>query len=288
MGLLGSSCVVVSDDPVRVRVHLDTRVHRFLRDHLVDARPLLSTVMGVETIASAVQLVNPGASIQSVSDIVVGPPYLLGSDGRGHVDVEIEGGGNLRCVLSSAPDVVHFTATVALGTPLAAPAPRLAPRRSATDPTIDSEAVYELFFHGPSFRVVDTAHFTDGTMVGHLAPDLPPIVGIDVRSDTAPLLTELCMQTSGLWELAVLGRMMIPDGIDRVIRCTATDSRDDVPLSAIVRPRATEGGRYVFDAVVVDGSGAAHLQVVGYRTTDFAHPVDTAAIAVIRERLRGI
>lgn len=288
-GLLRPSArVVAAGEPRRVHVDLDLGSHRFLRDHLVGSRPLLSTVMGIETIASAALLACRDPAIAGITDLVVGPPYLLRPPGRGRVDVTMNGGPRLRCALSADGGTEHFAADLLFGDPPPKPAGREVPVRRRSDPHVAADRVYALYFHGPSFRVVDSAHFSDGIMVGRLAPYLPPLVDVPTASAVAPLLIELCLQTAGLWELAVLGRMMIPDGIDRVTRYTNADAGDGIAMTALVVPRLTSAGRYVFDAQVVDDSGSVQLEVHGYRTTEFSQPFDRSAATAIRERLHGI
>lgn len=116
-------------------------------------------------------------------------------------------------------------------------------------------------------------------------PGLPPVVIPRQPSIMAPLLIELCLQTAGLWELTVMHRMMIPDGIDHIARLTDVESDDGIPLAAVVSPRREHGGRTVFDAQVIDPSGLIHLEVRGYRTTEFSHPIDDRAAGRIREAL---
>lgn len=287
-GLLVPHATLVDGDGLRVSVELDVRAHRFLRDHLVDSRPLLSTVMGIETIASAVGIACPGRAIAVITDVVVGPPYLLPEAGRGRVAVTITGTSLLHCVLASDAGTAHFTADVALGDAARAPARRDLPIRRPDDPYVAAAGIYALFFHGPSFRVLRSAHFTSGVMIGHLAEELPPIVDEERSSAVAPLLIELCLQTAGLWELGALGRMMIPDGIDRVTRYPQTDVRAGNRLAAMVVPHRGQAGRYVFDAQVVDAEGRVRVDVQGYRTIEFGAPFDLGAAAHIREQLSGI
>lgn len=275
---------------------MDPRRHRFLRDHLVDARPLLSTVMGIETLACAARAVRPDAVVNAVNDVRVGPPYFLPADGPGQVEVTLSDGPTLHCKLRdpshSDPSAVHFSADVtAADVSASAAALNAAPsgRASVAGPagrTVRAATIYGLFFHGESFRVLESAWFDDDVFVGRLAPDLPSIVEPARPSVMAPLLIELCLQSAGLWELAVTGRMMIPSRIERIVRRTSADSSTP-GLTAVVRAHAIQGspGEYRFDAAVVDEDATVHLTVQGYRTTEFAHPYDLEAAARITRAL---
>lgn len=287
-GLVGPECTLLEDGPqARVRVGLDVRRHRFLRDHLVAGRPLLSTVMGAEVVACAVALARPGVAVGGLRGLEVGPPFFLPAAGAADVEVTVAGGASPRCEVSSAGSgggrTVHFSARLTASDEPAAPP---VPGRRATPPAttaspVGADLVYGLFFHGPSFRVLAEATFGDGVMTGRSAVGLPAVTSPARRSLVAPLLVELCLQTAGLWELAALGTMTVPRGIDRVRRLSGADDLAAAPVTAVVVPR----GDSVFDAVVLDDSGVTRLVVEGYRTTPFAHAYDQAAAARLREAL---
>ena len=297
----------------RMLVDLDPRVHRFLRDHLVGGRPLLSTVMGIETMACAVRRARPDARIESITDVRVGPPYLLPGDGPGSVEVTLSsealssealssvtlsaeghGSGAVRCEVRSDGPEPHFTADVVLagsadGPPVRPPGSR---RPELAARTVSSAAIYRLYFHGPSFRVIDVAGIDlagalGRTAVARLARGLPPIVEPARRSIAAPLLIELCLQTAGLWDLAAGNAMTIPRSIERVRRFSDVDSDSATALYAVVEAGVDDGGPR-FDATVVDAEGRVHLAVDGYRTTPFGHPYDGRAAARIRDKLGPI
>ena len=283
-------------------IDLDLEEHLFLRDHLVGGQPLLSTVMGIESMACAAALIAPdrgSPGLRSVTDVAVLPPYFLPTGQPGRVQVTVlpdRGSRELRCELSGpgsdsgwAPPTVHFRGTFPdQREVLLRPISESLPAKMPGGPAAGAELIYRLFFHGPSFRVVESVHFSAGLMVGVAALGLPPVVHPHRRSLMAPLLIELCLQTAGLWELAVLGRMMIPHSIERVTRFTAVDLDDGVPLFALVSPRVDVDGRAIFDARVIDREGQVHLEVTGYRSVEFGHPTDQAAAEPIRQALSGI
>lgn len=290
-----------------VPVELDVREHRFLRDHLVGGRPLLSTVMTLEAIGCAVRAAAPNAAATPTAtgaagapivfaNVRVGPPLFLPPAGAGRVHVTMSAGprrsGRLRSSGSgSDADVVHVRTDLPLaGWPSSVRSPGRRGMGTGVH-CVGAEDVYAVFFHGPSFRVVDSAWFESGdfgsgVVIGRLAAALAPVVQPPRSSVTAPLLVELCLQTAGLWELAVRRRMMIPHSIERVGRLTDADSTTP-GLFAVVTARRDSDGRDVFDAEVLDARGTVHLRVEGYRTTEFAHPPDRVAAERIRSALGG-
>lgn len=291
-GIVSADCTIELAGPRSiVRIDFDIRRHRFLADHLVDSQPLLSTVMGIEAMACAAAVLEPDLVIGAVTALRVGPPFLLPATGTGHVEVVLSGATQRYELMSTSvrdgTTTVHFTAELsaaARGTPAAT---RVQPDAAGAG-VVGSAAIYSLFFHGDSFRVVDWAQFANDQMRGRLAANLPPITTPPRPSITAPLLIELCLQTAGLWELAAFNRMAIPCGIDQITRVTDHDVGSPGRLTAIVTPRLDGANTSVFDAVVIDDDGAPHLKVDGYRTTLFGHSYDTAAAARIRTALTPV
>jgi polyketide synthase-like dehydratase family protein len=102
---------------------------------------------------------------------------------------------------------------------------------------------------------------------------------------TVPALLELCLQASGLWDLATSGRMMIPAGVDQVVTNVALNYRPadaSLPIEARVRPRAPAAGPTAFDGEVADGSGRILLVMRGYRTADLGAAVGADHVGRIR------
>ena len=142
---------------------------------------------------------------------------------------------------------------------------------AAADRAVDHDAVYQVYFHGPAYQVLDRAWREDGHVVGSLAGELP--VDHEPASqptEFVPRLIELCFQTAGVWELGTSGRMALPTHVDRVIRYTT--ARKQGPLWAVVTQR--DG---CVDADVVDQSGRVRVRLEGYRTIDLPGALDAAA-----------
>ena len=96
----------------------------------------------------------------------------------------------------------------------------------------------------------------------HVPPEKPTLM--------APRLIELCFQTSGLWEMSALGRLGLPQYIDRVSLLRSPDLAEG-DLYAVVTPKPDQGS---FDAEVVDAAGNQYVQMRGYRTVALPNTVD--------------
>jgi hypothetical protein len=94
----------------------------------------------------------------------------------------------------------------------------------------------------------------------------------------APRWIELCFQTAGLWEIGVLGRMGLPQHLDRVT-VWSTPAVDEGPLYAMVTP-SPDGA--TFDADVVDSSGRCVVRLSGYRTVTFRENVAAEMFEALR------
>ena len=296
----------------RVRIRLDVSGQPFLEDHRVGERAIFSTVMSLEAMAEAALEVRPGSVIQSVSRVVKRQPLFV-SDGEPQtIEVEVEvvadADDALRCRVVSDPDgarVDHDEALLHLAARLPGARAGVPPADGGAGSPVDQATIYQLYFHGPSFQVIRSAHLEHGDLVASLAADLPPLVDPPLPSAVAPRLIELCLQSAGLLELEATGRMMIPRSLDLVVRHSDRDSDSGLPFRAVVHRRRTlersgvvsspslptdladDGEPLVFDAAVLDDSDRVHLEVRGYRTAPYDQLVDDAAIAAITSALRG-
>ena len=148
------------------------------------------------------------------------------------------------------------------------------------DGGVEASDVYRIYFHGPTYQVLDRAWRSDGVVAGALADDLPAN-HVPEQSPTVvgPRLIELCFQTAGMWEIGTTGTMALPMHIDRVL-VSGRHLGDDQPMTAIVRP-----GDGSFDATVVDGDGAPVVAIEGYRTIRMPGTLPDDDVAPLREAM---
>jgi acyl transferase domain-containing protein/NAD(P)-dependent dehydrogenase (short-subunit alcohol dehydrogenase family) len=273
-------------DGLTIETTLDPKEQPFLDDHRIDGTPVLPGVMGIEAFAEAALRLFPERYVAAVEGVQFLAPFkfyrdeprtvrvsaTFRADGADLVaDCRLEG----RRELPNGLEVTtHFTARVRLAsaTPEAEtvdvpPAPEGA--------TVEKADIYRIYFHGPTYQVLERA-WTDGeTIVGALADDLPPNhVPAELPLVSAPRLLELCFQTAGVHEIGTTGRMGLPLHVAEVRTLRAPETAAGRRLLALVRP--TDDGGY--DATVADEAGNVYLQLTGYRTVELPGALDAEAL----------
>ncbi len=284
-----------SSDGFKVLIELDPTHQAFLDHHRIEGTPVLPGVMGIEAFAEAAAGLLPDWQVIALEDIELSAPFKFfrdepralelqvlhrnGSDGTLIAECRLVG---TRSLPTGEERTVHFSGRAVLARePVQPPDQADAPDDGESDGGIGPEAIYEIYFHGPAFRVLDRAWRHNGDVVGRLAADLPPDhEPAEEPTIAAPRLIELCFQTAGVWELGTTGRMALPTHIDRVIRYAGADAPGQ--LLAVVHPR--EDGSAV-DARVVDEAGNVRVMLQGYRTIELPGALDAEALEPIRSAM---
>jgi hypothetical protein len=274
---------------LRVACELDPARQPFLDHHRIEGTPVLPGVMGVEAFAEAAAALLPGYAVRAVEDVELRAPFkfyrdeprslelraVLGGAEDGVVVADCALVGRRTLATGEEQETLHFTGRVRLAqTPAPAPAPHAPADTGAAG--VGHDAVYDVYFHGPAYQVLERAWRSNGDVVGRLASDLPA----DHEPSAAPLaadprLIELCFQTAGVYELGTAGRMALPTHVDRIERF---DGDSSGPLYAIVTPQADGSS----DADVVDAEGHVRMRMQGYRTIELPGAVDEDKLAPIR------
>jgi hypothetical protein len=264
-----------------VETTLDPAEQPFLGDHRIDGTPVLPGVMGIEAFAEVATLPLPGWHAVAIEDVeFLAPCKFYRSEPRtlaitatfrpegDQIVADCRLVGSRHLTGQAEPQVTtHFTGRVRLDrAPAARDTSVRAPAPDGRGTTAD--AIYDVYFHGPAFRVLERAWRSEQGPVGLLASDLPadhvPADGPEVAS---PRLIELVFQTAGIWEIGRHGRFGLPQHVDRVVIHPAGQPRGRV--EAVVD--ANDG---VFDGRVVDEDGSVLVQVHGYRTVELPGALD--------------
>ncbi len=129
---------------------------------------------------------------------------------------------------------------------------------------ITAKSIYDIYFHGPAYQVLERAGITGDTAIGLMTADLPPNSNPkDAASIMAPRLVELCFQTAGVWDIKTNNTMALPLGLESVTAYRQPVEASGQRLYALVT--ALNGGK-AYHAQVVDESGAVYVDLKGYRT----------------------
>jgi hypothetical protein len=251
--------------------------------------------MSIEALASAVSAYTHGSPVSLISDIAVKAPLILHDESRSYsANIHVRANRTdstplFLCTLLTqvrdAADVVHLQATVGgRSRTRREPQHRGVPREWHERPRVPGRTVYEHFFHGPSFRVIDSAQWQEGRMLCRLTPGLPPSHLASRTSYMSPRLIEFGLQTAGLLALASTGEMLIPDFIGSIERMSAVDVDADTLLFAVASVGSEPGST---DIEILDATGCAVMSISDYRTVPLPFPADKGGLAVLAQALRG-
>jgi hypothetical protein len=287
--MMGEVVGMSLDSGLTVETELDPAKQPFLYDHKIDGTPVLPGVMGLEAFAELATLLLPEHRVESIDDVQFSTPFKFYRGEPRSVRLRAqfaEVGGQLvaYCALDGVRTLknhdepvvtTHFTATVRLTRDNPESVQTDKPK-TAADASVDSDAVYSVYFHGPAYRVLDSAWGGDpNTAVGRLAVDLPANHSPpELPTKIDPRLIELCFQTAGMYELGVDGRFGLPAKIGRVQKFKEPDVVNSALFTVV---RHSNGGRG-FDADVVDASGDVYLRLQDYETAEL--PGAAAALAI--------
>jgi Polyketide synthase dehydratase/KR domain len=275
------------NDGLVVHTTLDPTTRPFLDHHRIDDTPVLPGVMGMEAFAETARLLAPDLHVAAVENVDFRVPLKFYRDEPRTLTITAllrPDGDDLlaECQLSAErllpgteqpQRTVHFTGSVRLtANP---PALDVADSKPGDEtPSLTPEQVYRLYFHGPAYRVVDSAWQQDDGAAARFAADLPPQVDQPVL--IGPRLVELCFQTVGLLEAGTAGVLALPMHVDAVRLNGQPVER--AGLVATARPDGHGG----FDCAVRDDEGTLVLRVDGYRTAPLPDPPDPDVVAPMR------
>lgn len=266
---------------LEVETTLDPQAQPFLYDHAMEGTPLLPGVMGTEAFAGLAALAAPGYVVAAVENEDFHAPFKFyrmepqtlylsatavpqGDDLLVHTALR-----SVRELATGTQQKLHFTATVRMTkeTPQAAAVSFTPPAGFEVAP----EAIYDVYFHGPAYRVLAGVSVNGETAVGLLAHDLPPNANpADAAELMAPRLIELCFQTAGVWEIRTKGQMALPLALDAVT-AYRQEAEASGPLYAVV---TAVGHGASFNAQVVDADGRVFVDLQGYRTVQLPGTVE--------------
>jgi len=278
-----------------IETELDPTRQPFLRDHQIAGTTVLPGVMGIEALAEAARVLFPERHVGPIENVSFLSPFKFY---RGQprtvtvrADFSCDGediladcrlmGSRLLHGQTVAEVTTHFTGRVRLIAKAgqAGKGSRVALPKDGRQVGVDD--IYRLYFHGPAYRVLESAWRSGDCVVGLFAADLPANHEPgDLPSFVSPRLIELCFQTAGIWEMAVRSRMGLPYQIRKVRLLRSPDAAKS-RLYASATPN--EDGS--FDAQVVDEKGNVYLVMKGYRTMELPDPIDAGLLAPLRSAI---
>ena len=273
---------------------LDPTVQPFLFDHKIDGTALLPGVMGMETFAEIAMLAYPDMHVVAIEGMDFLAPFKFYRDEPREVKVSaiftMDGTDILaHCrlvgerVLATQPEpqvTEHFTGTVRLGTEPPVLEPTKVPERSGT--AVGPDDIYEIYFHGPAYQVLEAAWADGERVAGLMAAGLAPNhVPEGAPTATWPRGAELAFQTSGIWEIGTTAKMALPMHVGRV-QFAGDAAAGKGRLVAVVEP--TDTG---FSIRVADEAGTTYLVMTGYATSALPGSLPDEQVAPLRQAVTG-
>ena len=267
---------------LRVETTLDPREQPFLYDHKIGGTAVLPGVMGLEGFGEISEALFPDWHVRAIEDVDFLAPFKFYRDEPRTLTLTAQfttDGNELlaRCRLIGTRPILgrdevktHFAATVRLAREPVDRHRSEAPPH-ASDASVADKDIYQVYFHGPAYQVLDTAWRDNGVVVGRMREQLPDDrQPADLEMVTEPRLVELCFQTAGVWQIGTTGRMGLPQHIDE-LECVRSADAVEGRLHAVVSPR--DGGKS-FDAHVTDEAGNLYVVLRGYQTAELPEDVD--------------
>ncbi len=269
---------------------LDPR-QRYLDHHRPCGQPLLSTVMGIETMARAARLVEPAGRIVGIVSLALGPPCVIEDKELSGRIILIEAAteevgpeqASVACKVTSEEvkgnSDWYFTTRVRFGGPSRASDRILLPRQPSNP--VRTRDIYSFFFHGPWFRVIGEAGMVNGEMIARSSLAAPDLFE-DGRYEAAPRAIEFGLQTAGLLELAETGRIMIPKAIREIEISHTGDLQPGGGVIAVAKRSSGRDGHESYsksiDVVIVNVHGRVLIQIKGFETTPL--PFSSACVSL--------
>jgi NAD(P)-dependent dehydrogenase (short-subunit alcohol dehydrogenase family) len=283
---------VVTWSPERglvVETTLDPARQGFLDDHRIDGTPVLPGVMGIEAFAETARLPFPDRVVGAVEEVEFLAPFKFYRDEPRALTVEAQFTTDGEDVVAACRLIgtrllpnqeepqrtVHFTGRVRLTLEASKPGTAEVPAGPAV--TLGPDDIYQVYFHGPAYQVLDGAWRQGEAAVGRMAEGLPDNhspAGLPL--EVSPRLIELCFQTAGIWEIGTAGVMGLPRHLDRVAAAPAA------PIEGRLLAVAEEQPDGSFRARVVDETGTVHVEIDGYRTVQLPGGVPADKLAPIQ------
>jgi hypothetical protein len=266
---------------LQVETTLDPAEHPFLYDHAPDEdTPWLPGVMATEALAELATLFAPGYAVVAVeNEQMMGafkffrnePRTLyLSAMAKPAANGELIVQATLRSLTKPAREgqpvrsQEHFRAGIRL-----AKADKEYPTAEFDPPHVESlpttaEEIYQEFFHGPAYQVLERIRVEDNTAIALMAQGLPANYATENgRSLMDPRLVELCFQATAQWCIDAKNSMALPMGFGELKVYREAADATGQRLYALIETR--DDGQ-TFDADVIDESGAVYVSLRTYRT----------------------
>ena len=254
----------------------------YLNDHRVDGVPYLPGVLGQEAMAELAARLAPGKHFAGSRDVEFRIPVKVLREQPLEISVvasvahesdeRVEVGCRLQSVFVNAKGErlgaprIHFTGTMIFESAQAAAPTFEEPSGDLDGEPLGKQEIYAHFFHGPSFRVLNTVGFEAEapTTIGVWADPRPPLFRDREASFlTSPLIRELAYQAAGSYELFKNRFLSLPKGESRLRY--HRDAPSGAAVRAVARLREVRDNVAHFDVSVATTDGDLLLELEDFQ-----------------------
>ena len=250
----------------------------YLRDHAISGTPYVPGVMGIETFMEAAAAAS-GKAPAGLEDVRFMLPIKLLRNKPQKVKITAEKTAPGKLDMAIESDFLNPQG-IKLGNPrkhFAARTVDSADSKWATvvkpnlgtlpAPVADSEQIYKVYFHGPSFQVLESVLAIDDQRV--LAVYKRPAVyqwkdGGKRDLLAYPMLIEAAFQACGYRDLHRDNVMALPDNVGRVLVYNHGEAPEKLFILGIYKGK-DEMGKSIYDAFVFGGDNKLWVELEDYR-----------------------
>ena len=258
-------------DQVRGYHELSLTRDPWVVDHSIEGTPVLPGVIGLELMAAVGMLVHPTLTFVGARNVRFNAPVKVHGDRVSDLIIEAEPAnrpGEARARLISVRKLrtgrvrrtEHFSATLLFGDLIEKEA---LPSAFLPDEVIEKPGIYQRFFHGPIFQVLNGVF---GVSIDGLIAEATVDPG-KIESDlvSGPLTLEAAFQAAGLHRMIVAHEMGLPMEIEEVHFLQAATPGESFTLMVQL-------DREVYD-IDVDGLRGPLMRIRGFSMVDRG-PID--------------
>ena len=264
-----------------VQIHLEKEFNLesdpYLADHAIEGTPYVPGVMGIETFMETATALT-GQIPQGLKEVRFALPIKLlrnrpqavrvnGTYKEGETYMEIKSDFINSKGIKMGNTRLHFTAKTLTNFVSTWGEVKQAAMAHIDMPfSVSKEEIYEKYFHGPSFQVLEGIIRVDeqsSLALYHTTPS--PQWPDGPRALLAnPMLIEAAFQCCGFQDMSVLHKTTLPDGIAEVAVLNRGAAPEELFLYG-VNKGTTADGKTLHDAYVFDEHGQVWVEIHGYK-----------------------
>jgi malonyl CoA-acyl carrier protein transacylase len=260
-------------DQIKAEKEFTVEKDPYLIDHSIGETPYVPGVMGIETFMETATLAL-GSTPLGLKDVHFSLPIKLlrsrpqtvrinGHKTGSGFDMEIESDFINSKGVKMGNTRKHFSADILSEFNSKwdnVEKPEISPKT----PEVTKEEIYKIFFHGPSFQVLDSITKVDGkhTIATYKKPSKTPWHGKEKPVVANPLIIEAAFQACGFRDLHIDSKMTLPDYIGKVVIAEGK-APDTLHILSVFKGK-TDEGKSVYDAFAFDDDGKVWVELENF------------------------